>query len=278
MLGGYEYFIKLGNSANANTIIGNGTYDPVVETKAFIFIDSFATNNQIFAGYWDTPLFWETNGDRTYIKDRNSIYMNNTSDTTTFGSSFYVGGHSVFRKSAFVREGLTVNHISPFNLRLQPQFLTNYFDVNVSDASLFSISSNENASIFKVHKSALSNSLFIDNFGGVLFNRTAYNNNAGSYIHPEGRAIFKQSVYIDYNWDGSNSYKLKVNGTSLLAGPVEITTTSGGVLMPRLTTAQRNAIGSPPAGLTLFCTDCTATDASTGVMQVWNGSTWKSCW
>lgn len=31
-------------------------------------------------------------------------------------------------------------------------------------------------------------------------------------------------------------------------------------------------------GLTIFCTNCTATDASTGVMQTWNGSAWKNNW
>lgn len=33
-----------------------------------------------------------------------------------------------------------------------------------------------------------------------------------------------------------------------------------------------------PAGLTIYCSDCTATDSSTGVQQTWNGSVWKSCW
>lgn len=32
------------------------------------------------------------------------------------------------------------------------------------------------------------------------------------------------------------------------------------------------------AGDTFYCTDCTATDTSTGVMQTWNGSTWKNNW
>lgn len=51
-----------------------------------------------------------------------------------------------------------------------------------------------------------------------------------------------------------------------------------GFLPPRMTQTQRNAIASPATGLTLYCTDCTATDASTGVMQTYNGSTWKNNW
>ena len=122
---GYRYFIKLGKLANGNTIIGNGIYDPTATTKAFIYIDSLSENNQIFAGYWGTDKFFETTGDRQYIKDRNSLFMNNTADTTTLGSSFYIGGNSVFRKSVYVREGLNVNYINPYNIRLRPQSHSN---------------------------------------------------------------------------------------------------------------------------------------------------------
>ena len=59
---------------------------------------------------------------------------------------------------------------------------------------------------------------------------------------------------------------------------LDIVSTTTGVLFPRMTSTQRDAISSPATGLTLYCTDCTATDASTGVMQVYNGSTWKNCW
>jgi len=59
---------------------------------------------------------------------------------------------------------------------------------------------------------------------------------------------------------------------------VDITSTQRGFLPPRMTTTQRNAISSPATGLTLYCTDCTATDASTGVMQTYNGTTWKNNW
>lgn len=59
---------------------------------------------------------------------------------------------------------------------------------------------------------------------------------------------------------------------------VDITTTTKGLLPPRMTTSQRNAISSPATGLTLYCTDCTASDASTGVEQTYNGSTWKNKW
>lgn len=73
------------------------------------------------------------------------------------------------------------------------------------------------------------------------------------------------------------------DGNTTIATPstssvVDIQSTTKGFLPPRMTTTQRNAIASPATGLTIYCTDCTATDASIGVMQTYNGSTWKSYW
>jgi hypothetical protein len=76
-----------------------------------------------------------------------------------------------------------------------------------------------------------------------------------------------------------------IKGSLLLSGNTYVASsnltgnsTTQGWLPNRLTTAQRNAIASPATGLTLYCTDCTATDASTGVMQTYNGTTWKNYW
>lgn len=73
--------------------------------------------------------------------------------------------------------------------------------------------------------------------------------------------------------------RIGINNTAPNASAaVDITSTTAGFLPPRMTTAQRDAISSPATGLSLYCTDCTATDASTGVMQVYNGTTWKNAW
>ena len=48
---------------------------------------------------------------------------------------------------------------------------------------------------------------------------------------------------------------------------LDVSSTSKGFLPPRMTDAQKTAITSPAAGLTLWCTDC----GSTGEMQVYNG-------
>lgn len=46
--------------------------------------------------------------------------------------------------------------------------------------------------------------------------------------------------------------------------------------LPTGTIAQRPS--TPLVGMTRFCTDCTANDASTGVVETYNGSTWKNAW
>ena len=70
-----------------------------------------------------------------------------------------------------------------------------------------------------------------------------------------------------------------INGdTPDASAQLEIAGTTGGFLPTRLNTTQRNAISSPATGLTLYCTDCTANDSSVGVMQTYNGSSWKNHW
>lgn len=52
---------------------------------------------------------------------------------------------------------------------------------------------------------------------------------------------------------------------------LDITSTSKGLLPPRMTEAQRNEISDPiPAGLILWCTNC----GTSGQMQVYNGTSW----
>lgn len=53
---------------------------------------------------------------------------------------------------------------------------------------------------------------------------------------------------------------------------LDLTSTSKGVLVPRMTHAQKNAITSPVAGLLIWCLDC----ATSGEMQVYNGTVWTT--
>lgn len=53
---------------------------------------------------------------------------------------------------------------------------------------------------------------------------------------------------------------------------LDLTSSTKGVLLPRMTNVQKNAILSPEVGLVVWCSDC----GSTGLMQVYNGTAWTN--
>lgn len=66
--------------------------------------------------------------------------------------------------------------------------------------------------------------------------------------------------------------------TANASSQLSVNSTTKGFLPPRMTNAQKTAIASPATGLTVYVTDATATDASIGVLQVYNGTVWKNAW
>ena len=70
-----------------------------------------------------------------------------------------------------------------------------------------------------------------------------------------------QSVGINATGDAPN-------GSAML----DVSSTSKGLLPPRMTYAQKNAIASPAAGLMIWCTNC----GTSGELQVYNGTTWTN--
>jgi uncharacterized protein (TIGR02145 family) len=51
---------------------------------------------------------------------------------------------------------------------------------------------------------------------------------------------------------------------------LDVTSTTSGLLPPRMTEAQRNVISTPAAGLIVYCTNCGAN----GELQLFNGTSW----
>ena len=76
-----------------------------------------------------------------------------------------------------------------------------------------------------------------------------------------GDSMYAQSVGI--NDDGSSP-----NSKAML----DVKSTTKGLLPPRMTEAERNAITVAPAGLIIWCTNCGAS----GEMQVYNGTAWTN--
>lgn len=81
------------------------------------------------------------------------------------------------------------------------------------------------------------------------------------------------SEVLRYNSGGLHLGSAADNSASAI---LQADSTTRGFLPPRMTQAQRNAISSPQNGLQVFCTDCTATDGSTGVMQTYSSSSWRN--
>lgn len=65
-------------------------------------------------------------------------------------------------------------------------------------------------------------------------------------------------------------------GAHTASSILDVQSTTAGFLPPRMTTVQRDAISSPANGLIIFCSDCTATDGSTGVSQTFSSSSWRN--
>jgi len=83
----------------------------------------------------------------------------------------------------------------------------------------------------------------------------------------------------------TEAMRINENGNVLIGTTTNVPTallnmssTTQGFLPPRMTDIQLAAIASPATGLTVYCTNCTANDATAGVMVTYNGSTWKNHW
>ena len=50
------------------------------------------------------------------------------------------------------------------------------------------------------------------------------------------------------------------------------------LVIPQMTQLERDAFTGFEKWSMIICTDCLATDGSTGVLQVWTGTTWKNAW
>jgi hypothetical protein len=110
-----------------------------------------------------------------------------------------------------------------------------------------------------------------DNGGGGISGgiNTNFNNGATWIDDTNTRAI-----QIPYNggvlFANTTRYPITIGAATkaVASAQLEMVSTTQGFLPPRMTTAQKNAIASPAAGLVLY-------DSTTNKLQCYNGSTWN---
>ena len=97
----------------------------------------------------------------------------------------------------------------------------------------------------------------------------------GNSSYTNGSVIFSDGTNLAQNnanlfWDNTNN-KLGIGTSSPNASAIlDVSSTSKGVLIPRMTAAQKNAISSPTTGLLIFQTDAPSD------FYYYNGSSWIS--
>lgn len=95
-----------------------------------------------------------------------------------------------------------------------------------------------------------------------------------TYVQSSARNDLSVFSAISLNPNGGNVGI----GTDAPSGILHAASTTSFVLLCPMTSSQKSSLTGLVAGAEIYCTDCTATDSSTGVKQVYNGSTWKNCW
>ncbi|MBK8626599.1 MAG: hypothetical protein IPN86_13840 [Saprospiraceae bacterium] len=116
---------------------------------------------------------------------------------------------------------------------------------------------------------------------GVLRVEVGTNNNEGIDIGKSQTFPFSGWVQSGFNGIAADPLSLQPLGGSVGIGvlaphasaALDVTSTTQGLLPPRLTLAQRNAIATPAEGLMISCTDCTVKGLHQYINGVWQAMT-----
>ena len=255
---------QIGVTATANTSLGyqtlntiSGTLNTAIGYNAMISSTSANANTAIGCN----SLFTNTIGDSNTAVGSDALYTN-------------LDGNN---NSAFGYRALYTNSIGDANTA-------------IGYSSLFVCNGNGNTAIGfgALQNSTTSDSNTAIGSGALATNTTGSFNTAIGTDADVSVGNLVNAIAIGYNAVVSANDNLVLGrpGTSVVVGDtqadasaiLDLTSTTLGFLPPRMTDAEKAAIVSPVAGLTVYVTDGTAGDASTGVMETYNGATWKKHW
>lgn len=229
-------------------------------------IVSLSSNNLTFNG---TGMFKVSNGAKSVYPSWNTHSVFNIDNGNgTVWSLYNANASSTFNANEF---GIGVGSSIPFRIFNNTSIALGGVGKSVLDTN-YSVQTNGNTLIGgNIDAKSGTNLLSFDfaNYSKIKIGTSTsqwwfVNSNAGN-----------SSTFDDndlYLWDSTNSRKVvrfNANGSTELLNKVELSTTTDGFLMPRLTTVQMNAISSPDTDLLVFNTDLDC------VMR-YNGTAWTT--
>lgn len=119
---------------------------------------------------------------------------------------------------------------------------------------------------YKIADSGGNPRMFIEQGGRVTFGNSSATGNAA--VHA-GLFAIGGTFFINGNRDLININTITNNSSSNSKAILDLTSTTKGVLLPRMTTTERNAISSPPEGLKIY-------NITTHTEDYFNGTAWKT--
>tara|TARA_R110000822_G_scaffold149056_1_gene288110 strand:+ start:836 stop:3025 length:2190 start_codon:yes stop_codon:yes gene_type:complete len=255
-------YTRITDSSSDWTNVPNSTYFYDLGDGLLHFRNSSGDYLEVFSEAGVSSNLYTANGtltgDRTVSLDSNKLTVNPTTGTTTS-----LNGCNVSIKTPMGVKGLSNNGTNAFTI----------FDINENFLWIFKDNGDATSENGKLAIGAASNPYSTDFF--VKGKTYLQAKNAGSaifggWVKSDGAnitAVYEDGTFVIGGYLKIGTEDISLQGNTLITKKLELSTTTDGFLMPRLTTAQKNAISSPDTNLMVFDTDLSS-------LQRYNGTVW----
>jgi hypothetical protein len=213
--------------------------------------------NQIVIGYLTTGLGSNTTNIGNASTTQTNLYGNLTLGTTTSGGRLTVRGSGTTSATT----ALLVQNGTPSTL-LE---VKDNGEVSINSSGTYNITSR--IRISPDTSTGADGSVLFQNTSGTSFTAMKFGQATASFP-----AIFRASNNIEIrNGDGTYGAGISVGASLNSTAILQADSTTKGFLPPRLTTAQRDLIATPAAGLVIFNTTTTK-------LECYDGAVWQAAW